>query len=288
MSYHSVASSPLPKSAKRTTHLRVFAPRVELPPPGSESLWFVFLGESLLVRALPDGARAPFEGSPPFALDGPPIALGTIDARPCYAALADASSVSESVERGSLRSLHARMAADAFAAASLAAQLTYFAQHYRYCARCAAELAPTPKSRARTCTRCKHEWYPRVSPCAIVLVRDGDRLLMTRQARYPKGMYGLVAGFVEASESVEQCAERECLEECGVRIANLRYFGSQPWPFPHQLMMGYVADYAGGEIVLDRDELEDARWFHRDELPMLPPTISIARKLIDAFVERKL
>jgi NAD+ diphosphatase len=266
----------------------VFAPRVELPPPDSQSLWFVFTGDSLLVRALPDGSCTPLEGTPPIALDGPPIALGMIDARRCYAALADAAAVTDTLERGSLRALHARMSAAAFAAASLAAQLTYFAQHYRFCARCAAELAPTPKSRARTCTRCKHEWYPRVSPCAIVLVRDGDRLLMTRQARYPKGMYGLVAGFVEASESVEQCAERECLEECGVRITNLRYFGSQPWPFPHQLMMGFAADYAGGELVVDRDELEDARWFHRDELPLLPASISIARKLVDAFVERRL
>lgn len=266
----------------------MFEPRVDLPLPDSESLWFVFLGESLLVRALPDGTCAPFEGPPPFALDGPPIALGLLDARRCFAALAVASSVHESVDRGSLRALHARMSADTFAAASLAAQLTHFAQHYRFCPRCAAELAPAPESRARTCTRCKHEWYPRVSPCAIVLVRDGDRLLLTRQARYPKGMYGLVAGFVEANESVEQCAERECLEECGVRITNLRYFGSQPWPFPHQLMLGFVADYAGGRLVVNRDELEDARWFHRDALPMIPPTISIARKLIDAFVERRL
>lgn len=288
MSYHSVSDALLPKSAKHSTHHGVFDPRAELPPPDGESQWFVFAGDSLLVREHESGAVLALRGELPVPIDGPSIALGEIDGRRCYAALADEASLDPSITRASLRSLHARLSTDAFAAASLAAQLTYFAANYRFCARCAGALAPTPQSRARTCTRCKHEWYPRVSPCAIVLVRDGDRLLMTRQARYPAGMYGLVAGFVEANESVEQCAARECLEECGVQLRNLRYFGSQPWPFPHQLMLGYVADYAGGELVVDTTELEDARWFHRDELPKLPTQISIARKLIDAFVERRL
>jgi NAD+ diphosphatase len=107
---------------------------------------------------------------------------------------------------------------------------------------------------------------------------------MTRQARFPPGMYGLVAGFVEPGETLEACVAREVGEETGVRVAGVRYFGSQPWPFPHQVMIGFVASYAGGEVVVDHDELEDARWFDRAAMPPLPPRISIARALVDDWL----
>lgn len=109
---------------------------------------------------------------------------------------------------------------------------------------------------------------------------------MTRQARFPAGMYGLVAGFVEPGETLEACVAREVHEETGVDIADIAYFGSQPWPFPHQIMVGFTARYTGGELRVDTRELEDARWFHRDALPLLPPPLSIARKLIDAWLAR--
>lgn len=227
----------------------------------------------------------PLEARPLTALDQPVIPLGVLRGRPAFAALLPEDfAPPEGAACYSLRALHARCSEATFEAATLAAQLVYFAKHYRFCARCAGALQPASRSRARVCARCGHEWYPRVSPCAIVLVHDGERLLMTRQARYPKGMYGLVAGFVEASESLEACARRECLEECSITVGALRYFGSQPWPFPHQLMVGFIGEYAGGALVVDHDELEDARWFHRDELPTLPPSISIARKMIDAWL----
>jgi NAD+ diphosphatase len=118
----------------------------------------------------------------------------------------------------------------------------------------------------------------------IVRVARGDSILMTRQARFPPGMYGLVAGFMEPGESLEGCVAREVLEETGVRVRNIRYFGSQPWPFPHQVMIGFTADHAGGEIVVDTSELEEAAWFDRGNMPMLPPPFSIARKLVDDWL----
>ncbi len=249
----------------------------------------IFRGDSLLVREGGDRSLWPLDAQPAkgWALTHGPVALGMLDGRPAWAGRVDPSTeLPEGVSAVPLRPLHAKVSVSVFDAASLAAQLLYFEEHYVFCARCAGPLEGQPKSRARVCTRCKHEWYPRVSPCAIVLVHDGDRVLMTRHERFPPGMYGLVAGFVEASESVEQCAAREAFEECGVRLRALRYFGSQPWSFPHQLMLGFSAEYAGGELVVDRSELEEARWFHRDELPVLPPSVSIARKLIDAWRAR--
>jgi NAD+ diphosphatase len=268
----------------------VFEANARAAPPGDDSLWFTFHGDELLVREREDGVPAPLTRKGLPAIDPRSvIALGALNGRPAFAAQLDpAAVVPDGCALTALRPLLARLDGPSLEAASLAAQLSYFARNYRFCARCAGALRPHEASRARVCDGCGHEWYPRVSPCTIVLVHDGDRVLMTRQPRYPEGMYGLVAGFVEASESLEACARRETLEECGVLIDELRYVRSQPWPFPHQLMVGYVARYAGGELVVDRGELEDARWFHRDALPKLPPRFSIARELIDAWARGEL
>src|SRR5262249_48683327 len=150
---------------------------------------------------------------------------------------------------------------------------------YQFCPECAAPLALAPRERAKRCEACKKDYFPRISPCTITLVHDGPRILMTREARFPPGFYGLVAGFVEAGETLEACVAREIAEETGVTAETPIYFGSQPWPFPHQIMIGFMAKYAGGEIVIDKKELEDAQWFHVDALPLLPPRISIARAL---------
>jgi NAD+ diphosphatase len=135
----------------------------------------------------------------------------------------------------------------------------------------------------KRCTGCAAEHFPHIHPCAIVLVRKGNELLLTRKAEWPAGRYSLVAGFLDFGESLEECAIREVREETGIMIENVRYVGSQNWPFPAQLMAGFVADCAGGEITVDTNELEDARWFHLDALPLLPPKRSIARWIIDNF-----
>lgn len=136
----------------------------------------------------------------------------------------------------------------------------------------------------KRCLSCSHERYPAVHPCAIVLIRRGDEFLLIRKPEWGEGRYSLVAGFLDFGESLEECAVREVKEETGVDITNVQYVGSQSWPFPSQLMAGFVADYAGGKVVPDTTEIADARWFSRQTLPIsFPPYRSIARWIIERY-----
>lgn len=170
-----------------------------------------------------------------------------------------------------------------YARLARASQLaTWFDQH-RFCGRCGTELVAHERDLARVCPACELVQYPRISPCIIVLVRRGSQCLLARSGRFPPGRFSTLAGFVEAGESAEAAVHREIREEVGVEVKNLQFFASQAWPFPHQLMLGFFADYAGGELVPDGDEILEAGWFGRDNLPDLPPPFSISRQLIDRF-----
>jgi NAD+ diphosphatase len=128
--------------------------------------------------------------------------------------------------------------------------------------------------------------YPRVSPAVIVRVRRGEEILLARSPGFPKGLRSVLAGFVEPGESIEETIHREVREEVGIEVENLAYFSSQPWPFPNSLMIGFTADYAGGELEPQPGEIEDAAWYRADDLPQLPPKVSIARRMIEDFVAR--
>ena len=140
--------------------------------------------------------------------------------------------------------------------------------------------------RVRTCSRCSHGAYPRLSPAIIALVERDGRALLARNARFPVPFFSTLAGFVEVGETLEAAVAREIHEEAGVAVTDVRYFGSQPWPFTGSLMIGFTAKWAGGELVADPAELAEAGWFAPDALPRLPPPLSIARQLIDDFVRR--
>jgi NAD+ diphosphatase len=146
------------------------------------------------------------------------------------------------------------------------------------------------RERAKQCSVCSHTTYPRLAPAIIVSVErqtdSGSELLLAHNRRHTEGMYSVLAGFVEPGESLEECVRREVCEEVGLEVQNIDYFGSQPWPFPNSLMIAFTAEYAGGEIVLEDEELAEAGWYRPDNLPRVPPPISIARQLIDAFVSR--
>jgi NAD+ diphosphatase len=176
----------------------------------------------------------------------------------------------------------------ALALAGRALQLLTWRQDHRFCGRCGAATRLGPRGSALVCPGCGHESFPRVSPAVIVLVHDGDRVLLGRAPRFPEGMYSTLAGFVEPGESAEDTVHREILEESGVEVAGLRYMGSQSWPFPHSLMLGYHAAWAGGEVSCEDEELEDVRWFSVDDLPRLPSRHSIARRLIDTYVQSRI
>jgi NAD+ diphosphatase len=170
-----------------------------------------------------------------------------------------------------------------------AVQVVEWARTHRFCGRCATPTVRSGRFMSMECPACGLQAFPRLSPAMITLVTRGDdgpdqEVLLARGVGWPAGMLSCLAGFVEAGETLEDCVAREVREEVGITVADVRYQSSQPWPFPHSLMIGFRADYESGEIVCDPTEIAEANWYRRDDLPMIPPGISIARKLIDGWI----
>jgi len=186
----------------------------------------------------------------------------------------------------SLRKAFELFGVDWYAAAVKAKSIITWDKNHRFCGRCGQPTEHRPGSFERVCPHCQLTFYPRISPCIIVLIKKGDQLLMARSPHFSAGAYGLIAGFVEVGESLEDAVHREVREEVGITIKNVQYFNSQPWPFPDSLMVGFFADYDQGEIHIDHQEIESAGWYRYDQMPGGPSSnVSIARKLIDYFVQ---
>jgi NAD+ diphosphatase len=188
-----------------------------------------------------------------------------------------------------LRSYHGRASEGEWLAAGRAVQIVEWARTHRFCGRCGEPTELAANERAMRCPACSLMAFPRLAPAMITLVTRGDpgpdqEALLARGVQWTVPMFSCLAGFVEPGESLESAVIREVHEEVGVTVANPRYQGSQPWPFPHSLMIGFRADYESGEIVCDPTEIAEANWYRRDDLPMIPPGISIARKLIDGWI----
>lgn len=165
-------------------------------------------------------------------------------------------------------------------------QYALFLRTHKYCGQCGNQMRKVSWEMAMHCHNCQHRCYPRVSPCIIVSIYRKNEILLAMGTRHKDiGMYSTLAGFVESGESLEQAVHREVKEEVGVDIKNLQYFDSQPWPFPHSIMVGYIAEHSGGDINIDDDEICDANWYKIDQLPKIPPTFSIAGQLIEATIE---
>jgi NAD+ diphosphatase len=259
-----------------------------LYPPAAASdkraLWLLFHGAEVIVP----------EGGPPALLEGALAApedfvlaesllLGTLDDRPLLAgSLAPDAPLPPGFRAVGLRAVLANADVELSTLAGYAAQLFQWARTSRFCPACGQPLGPLEGTWGRSCAACGHTLYPPVSPATIVLIHDGDRVLLTTKPGWGK-RYSLVAGFVEPGETLEDSVVREVREEVGVEVDDLRYVGSQPWPFPHQIMIGFLAHYAGGEIVIDTTELAGAAWFTRDALPELPPPFSISRQIIELW-----
>jgi NAD+ diphosphatase len=171
-----------------------------------------------------------------------------------------------------------------YAIAGLSVHVTGYDRTTRFCGVCGTATEPVRSERAKICPSCHRVVYPRLSPAVIVLVRNNNSILMVHGKRAVPGRYGLVAGFIEPGETIEHAVHREVREESGIAIKNIRYLASEPWPFPDSLMLGFIADYDGGEIAPDGIEIESARWFDRDHLPDLPPKLGMTRALIDHWV----
>ncbi|MEL6319410.1 MAG: NAD(+) diphosphatase [Cyanobacteria bacterium J06626_14] len=269
---------------------QTFVPHIAPPDqPPDVAWWFVFVGDRLLVNQEGDRTTLPqvAQLSDLGLAEQRSQFLGWLDGVGCYAAELEKDALRHPPTRYAfekLRQLYGVLDDDVFAIAGRAIQIVTWDRNHLYCGHCAAPMVQHVTERAKHCPSCGLRNYPRLSPAVIMLVSRGDEVLLARAPRFRSGMYSVLAGFVEPGESLEETVAREVREEVGVEINNIRYFGSQPWPFPHSLMIGFTADYASGDIVIDQVEIEAAEWFHKSALPPVPGPLSIARKLIDAFV----
>jgi NAD+ diphosphatase len=265
-----------------------FVPALHPPdePPGA-ALWFVFNGDRLLVHAEEDAATLPdYADLAALGVDfDDGHYLGRLDDIDCYTVSIEHAPEGELSVEG-LRALYGRLPDELYAIAGRAVQILLWDKTHRFCGRCGQPTVNAPAERAKLCPQCGLLSFPRLSPAVIMLIRRGDdEFLLARNRAFAEGMYSVLAGFVEPGESLEEAVAREVYEEVNLEIRDIRYFGSQPWPFPHQLMIGFTAVYAAGEIRPQADEIVEANWYsRRGELPRLPGKLSIARRLIDAFL----
>jgi NAD+ diphosphatase len=252
--------------------------------------WFIFQENKLLIYQSPESVTLP------FLIDLNELGLivirqnylGQLDNRLCYAAeVAEGTIPPAGMVFEGLRQVYGRLDEDLFWIAARAVQIIDWDRTHQFCGRCGVPLRTKSDERAKVCPQCGLLHFPRLAPAIIVLVERGNQLLLARSRHFMPGMYSVLAGFVEPGESLEEAVVREVKEEVGIEIKDIKYFGSQPWPFPHSLMIGFTAAYAGGEISLDDKEIEDAGWFTVEKLPRIPGKISIARKLIDGFLAKQ-
>lgn len=250
-----------------------FTPLLEPPEGGttaSTALVFSVRGQAVHVA---DGTA-----------DGADLYLGRLGDMDCWAVDLDGDAEPDVVVTP-LLALHATVSEEEWTIAGRAVQLLEWRRTHRFCGRCGVPTEPVPGERAMRCPDCGLLAFPRLAPAVIVLItRDDGRILLARNASFPIPMFSCLAGFVEPGETLEQAVIREVGEEVGVTVGNVRYRSSQPWPFPHSLMIGFRAEWVAGDISVDGVEIAEADWFAVDDLPMIPPRLSIARLLIDEWI----
>lgn len=251
------------------------------------ALWFAFCGDKLLLETTNQKYSLPklqdLSSLKPLRRHY----FGALDEIPCYAAeLSPAAPAPGGTAFIGLRQVFELLGEDLFAMAGRAKQILEWDKTHQYCGQCGSPMRQKSDERAKECPKCGLLNYPRIAPAIIAAITKGDEILLARGTRFAAPMYSVLAGFVEAGETLEECLRREVMEEVGIEVQNIKYFGSQSWPFPHSLMVGFTAEYASGEIRVDPSEIVDAHWFKRDNLPLLPDRLSIARRLIDSFVQR--
>src|SRR5438105_43085 len=269
---------------------RRFVPALHPPEEAPRAaLWFPFSGDRLLVRS--EGQRAALLDYADLAQFGIAFEeghyLGRLDEMDCYAIeLESDPELPQGAALEGLRALYGRIPDGLYGVAGRAVQILLWDNTHRFCGRCGQPTVNAPGERAKLCPQCGLLSFPRLSPAVIMLVQRGeDEFLLARNRAFAGGFFSVLAGFVEPGETLEEAVAREVRVEVNLDVDDIRYFGSQPWPFPHQLMIGFVARYAGGDIVPQADELVEAGWYSRTgELPRLPGKLSIARRLIDWFL----
>lgn len=259
------------------------------PPstPDPSSWWFIFYQNRLLVSTTENQTSVPFLHH--LTISNLEIKdthyLGTWKNTLCYAGEWKENQVlPEGMEWKSLRELFNLLEENWYALAGYASQIITWNQTHQYCGRCGTFTRDKTEERAKVCPSCSLTSYPRISPAVIVAITKENKILLGKSARHQR--YGLIAGFLEAGETLEAAVHREVKEEVGIEVKNIRYFGSQPWAFPHTLMVGFTAEYAGGKIQPDREEITEAGWYTSKNIPHTPSRVSIAYQLIHWFTAR--
>lgn len=259
-----------------------------IQPTGAKALWFIFKNNELLVikKVKSEELEIPSVTNPNELgiKTGTQQFIGHYNEQACYTAVAtEIMTERDSFIWSGLRSLFGKLNDELFSVSGRAYQIADWHRSHQYCGRCGTQNTLQEGERCLVCPSCGQLHYPRVSPAIMVMIQRNEEFLLARSPHFIPGMYSALAGFSEPGETLEETVHREVFEEVGIRIKNIRYFASQPWPFPHSLMIAFHADYESGEINIDPNEIEDANWFNIDQLPdRLPGLISISRKLIDA------
>lgn len=264
----------------------IFSPAFGPAAPGSEASTLPFIDDALLVtpnNTIPDISAIKSLGEPLYSLK-----IGCIGAAVCEMRLWSAQQeLPAGLIKADLRRLINLWPQALVEAVSRGKQLAAWLHENQFCGVCGDKLETSPLVPARRCAACGFAAFPRISPVCIVLVTRNDEVLLARSPHFTPDIYSVLAGFVESGESVEACVHREVEEEVGIKIQNLRWFGSQSWPFPHSLMLGFLADYAAGTLVPQAEEIEDAQWFRRDNLPALPRPWTIAYRMIQSWLDQE-
>lgn len=256
-------------------------------------LWFIFKKDSLLVNVcseeqsciLPDRSIWNQIG----LADSDWHYLGDFDQSDAYCvSAAEIEELPEGYEFRSLRVLADQFSEDIFLLAGRAHHILHWDSQSKFCGRCGSPTRLKDNERAKQCDNCGNVTYPRISPAIIVAIIRGNKILLAHNNNFRQNLYSLIAGFMEPGEEFEDTIEREVCEEVGIQVKNIRYYASQSWPFPDSLMIGFVCDYAGGEITVDGHEIERADWFERGNMPEIPAPARIAGRIIKDFNENRL
>ena len=263
-----------------------FTPQLDYSFSDAEkAFWFIFNGDKILINKkdvlVPCVKKTEITEIAPLKHSF----IGFLDEYPCFCGISPDINSSEQYEFINIRSIHQFHGEKFFNIAGFARQLAVWEDEHNFCSRCGKEIHNVLAERAKICMGCGLIFYPKVTPAVIMAVTKGDEILLVHASKYPPGLYSVLAGFVEPGETLESAVKREVKEEVGIEVKDISYFSSQPWPFPHSIMIGFNASYAGGDIIADGKEIESAAWYKADSLPAnIPSPVSISRRLIDNFL----
>jgi NAD+ diphosphatase len=255
-----------------------------------EDLWFIFCENKILVKASEDTLSIPTWNevvSLNIEVKNEHF-LGELRGISCYTMeLSSIPTLSPELDFKNLRLSGDMMSEEMFFLSGRASQVLNWDNTHRFCSRCGSPTETVPGERAKRCPKCGFITYPRICPAIITSVIKDDKILLAHNNNFTEGLYSVIAGFVEPGETFEECVKREILEEVNIKVKNIKYFSNQPWPFPNSLMIAFTAEYESGEIDVDKIEIGHADWFSINNLPTLPSKTSVARKLINSFIENQ-